>query len=74
MSKLVKLDTILQWVGVFSLLGGVIGFCIGFFGPMIFSDSPQGPLVGIFYTGPYGAFFGALLGLIVGMLKSRRAK
>jgi hypothetical protein len=40
------------------LLGG-IGFAAGFFGPMIFSPGAnQGPLLGIFITGPLGFLAG----------------
>ena len=48
------------------LLGG-IGFAIGFVGPMIFAPGAnQGPLLGIFITGP-GGF---VLGLIVGVFRA----
>lgn len=40
------------------LLGG-IGFAAGFFGPMIFAPGAnQGPLLGIFITGPLGFLAG----------------
>lgn len=48
------------------LLGG-IGFALGFFGPMIFAPGAnQGPMLGIFITGP-GGF---VLGLIVGAFRA----
>ena len=41
---------------------GVIGFAIGFFGPLIWTpDSNQGPLLGIFVTGPAGWILGVAL-------------
>jgi len=41
---------------------GAIGFAIGFFGPLIWApDSNQGPLLGIFVTGPAGFILGAAL-------------
>ncbi len=44
------------------MLGG-LGFIIGFLGPMILAkDTSQGPLVGIFITGPLGVFLGAIGG------------
>jgi hypothetical protein len=50
------------------LIVGGIGFCAGFFGPMVFApDANQGPLLGIFITGPLGALLGAIGGLIHGM-------
>lgn len=39
-------------------LGG-LGFVLGFFGPIIFApEANQGPLLGIFITGPLGFFAG----------------
>ena len=39
-----------------ALVTGGIGFAVGFFGPMIFiPGANQGPLLGIFITGPLGA-------------------
>ena len=44
---------------------GIIGFILGFFGPMLLTTgSNQGPLLGIFFTGPGGL----LPGLVVGGL------
>jgi hypothetical protein len=39
-----------------------IGFIVGFVGPALLSESPQGPLLGIFVTGPAGAVLGCFLG------------
>ena len=48
---------------------GSIGFALGFFGPMILDPSSgNGPMLGIFITGPLGF----VLGLIVGYLRRRR--
>jgi hypothetical protein len=62
-----------------SLLGGLIlggiSFSAGFFGPMILTPSSnQGPLVGIFITGPIGFVSGVLFGSIAGFLRIRRGK
>jgi hypothetical protein len=47
-----------------AIILGSIGFAAGFFGPMIFApDANQGPLLGIFYTGPIGFILGAICGL-----------
>jgi hypothetical protein len=44
---------------------GALGFCGGFFGPMIFApEANQGPLLGIFITGPLGFIVGGMGGLI----------
>ena len=53
------------------ILGG-IGFVLGFFGPIIFApEANQGPLLGIFITGPGGAVVGFLLGIVYGLLQRR---
>jgi hypothetical protein len=59
---------------VFTLAGafivGGIGFVTGFFLPMIFSpQSNQGPLLGIFFTGPLGFAVGAWLGAAVSVVR-----
>jgi hypothetical protein len=44
---------------------GGIAFAAGFFGPMILSpESNQGPLLGIFITGPLGLVAGFLVGVV----------
>lgn len=49
-----------------AFLVGAIGFAAGFFGPMIVApDANQGPLVGIFITGPLSF----VLGLVVGVVR-----
>jgi hypothetical protein len=48
-----------------ALIVGAIGFCGGFFGPIVFApDANQGPLLGIFITGPLGALLGAIGGFV----------
>ncbi|HET6465726.1 MAG TPA: hypothetical protein VFH55_08980 [Nitrospiria bacterium] len=50
------------------VLGG-IGFSAGFFGPIIFTpEANQGPLLGIFITGPLGFLLGGLGGLVYGLM------
>ena len=57
---------IVKW----AVICGAVGFSIGFFGPMIFApDANQGPLLGIFITGPLGTVIGAIAGLIAGLRK-----
>ena len=51
-------------VGAASL--GFIGFVAGFIGPIIFTpEANQGPLLGIFITGPLGFVVGGLVGALV---------
>lgn len=45
-------------------LVGSLAFAAGFFGPIFFSPSNLGPLLGIFVTGPVGALAGALWGIV----------
>jgi hypothetical protein len=53
-------------MGVGALLVGGAGFVAGFFGPMILAPGAnQGPLLGIFITGPLGAVAGAIGGAIL---------
>jgi len=48
-----------------ALIVGGIGFAAGFFGPMIFTpQANQGPLLGIFITGPIGFVIGLIYGVI----------
>jgi hypothetical protein len=53
-----------------AILLGAIGFAAGFFGPIILTPhSNQGPLLGIFFTGPAGVVVGAIAGAIYGRFK-----
>jgi hypothetical protein len=59
-------------IGYGALLGGGIGFAAGFIGPMVFApEANQGPLLGIFTTGPAGVLVGAVAGLVYGLLRLR---
>jgi hypothetical protein len=47
-----------------AILGG-LGFVAGFFGPMIFApEANQGPMLGLFITGPAGVVIGAIAGAV----------
>jgi hypothetical protein len=55
-----------------ALTVGAIGFVGGFFGPMILApDANQGPLLGLFITGPLGFVLGGLAGLVYGLARKR---
>jgi hypothetical protein len=44
---------------------GAVGFAAGFFGPMLLEpDANQGPLLGIFITGPAGFLLGLVYGIV----------
>lgn len=53
-----------------AIIGGV-AFACGFVGPIILTpEANQGPLLGIFITGPIGF----LVGIVVGFVLSRRPR
>ena len=57
-------------LGFAALIGGA-AFAIGFFGPLVFAaEANQGPLLGIFITGPAGL----LVGVAWGVLRAARRK
>ena len=52
---------------------GAIGFCAGFFGPIILaSGGNQAPLLGIFITGPLGFILGAIGGFVYWLAKGSK--
>lgn len=55
---------------VWALVLGGVGFACGFFGPIALNpEANQGPLLGIFITGPKGVLLGLVLGAVVAVLK-----
>lgn len=51
---------------------GIVGFLGGFVGPVIFTpEANQGPLLGIFITGPLGFVLGLVVGFILRFLPDR---
>ena len=68
-----------QEIALCTLMGGIIlggiGFVGGFFGPIIFTpQANQGPLLGIFITGPLGFILGAMIGFTVGVIRGAAKK
>ena len=56
-----------------ALMVGSIAFFLGFVGPVIFlKEANQGPLLGIFVTGPLGLLVGALAGIIISARQNSR--
>ncbi len=56
----------------YSLIIGGISFIIGFVGPIIFApEANQGPLLGLFITGPVGILIGAAIGSYLGFEKNK---
>ena len=76
MGQLKRLAIILGYVlGTALLLGGT-GFILGFFGPILIGElagfqANLGPLWGIFVLGPVGVLLGAVIGLFLGLKKTR---
>jgi len=51
--------------GFWALTLGAVGGVAGFYGPIALNpDANQGPLLGLFITGPGGALAGAVLGYV----------
>jgi len=46
----------------YAIVMGAVGFCLGFFGPILFGGVAQGPLLGIIFTGPLGFVLGGIIG------------
>lgn len=64
----------LGFAGIGAATLGFIGFAAGFFGPMILApEANQGPMLGIFITGPLGALLGAVGGFLYGLRTRREA-
>lgn len=60
---------IVRSMRIWALTLGLVGGLAGFLGPIALNpDANQGPLLGIFITGPGGFLGGALLGLLFGVL------
>jgi hypothetical protein len=53
---------------------GAVGFVGGFFGPLVFAPGAnQGPLLGLFITGPLGFVAGGIGGFLYSLLSRVRA-
>lgn len=63
----------MKFVLIYGISVGAVCFLIGFIGPIIITPkSNQGPLLGIFITGPLGFILGIIIGIIFrNVLKNR---
>jgi len=60
---------VLLWTAVI----GFVSFLAGFYAPLFFGpESPQGPLFGIFISGPAGAIIGSVVGVLLSIRHARR--
>lgn len=51
---------------------GAVGFAGGFFGPIVLRpEANQGPLLGIFFTGPLGFALGVLIGWLYSLFRRK---
>jgi hypothetical protein len=67
-------DGLRPMMSKWALIIGGIGFAGGFFGPMIFAPGAnQGPMLGIFITGPLGFLAGAIVGAVLWLKQQRQA-
>jgi hypothetical protein len=58
-----------------ALVTGGIAFSVGFFGPIIFMPGAnQGPLLGLFITGPLGLVAGAVGGAVWWLTRQRKLR
>lgn len=63
----------LKRIFLYGFIIGGICFLAGFIGPIILDpDANQGPLLGIFITGPLGFVLGIVIGFVVSAIKARR--
>jgi len=70
---LVGRPVVARWCFGTAFAVGGVSFLAGFVGPIVLTpDSPQGPLLGIFFTGPIGFVAGAVIGMGIGLTKERR--
>jgi hypothetical protein len=58
-------NSVAVMAGLGAVILGGLGFVAGFFGPMIFApEANQGPMLGLFITGPAGVVIGAIAGAL----------
>jgi hypothetical protein len=61
--------TVAWWCATMAVSLGGVAFLMGFAGLILLHpELPQGPLLGIFCTGPLGALAGAIGGTVIGLL------
>lgn len=69
----ITMHSLASYIIMGGIIVGSIAFLIGFLGPIIFTpESNQGPLLGIFITGPLGFIVGLISGAIYWKIKQRK--
>ena len=72
MKIVMRLSTALPCGILTALMGGALYFSAGFFGPLWLRPSAnQGPLFGIFFSGPVGVVGGGAVGITFSLLRVR---
>jgi hypothetical protein len=63
----------MSFVFKYGIIVGAVCFAVGFIGPIIFMpDSNQGPLFGIFVSGPIGFVLGIILGIVFKIVQKNK--
>jgi hypothetical protein len=66
---------LLTAMGMGAVVTGAIGFIVGFFGPLHFTpEANQGPLLGLFITGPLAFVLGGIGGAAYWLVRGRRVR
>jgi len=64
----------MRFAAICGFITGAVGFVLGFFGPILLApEANQGPLLGIFVTGPLGYLVGLPAGWLVARFRKRQA-
>lgn len=68
-------DGLFRFVVLGAVLVGTAGFLAGFIGPLLFAPhANQGPLLGLFVTGPLGFVLGGMGGGVYWLMRRNRAE
>ncbi|HKQ18121.1 MAG TPA: hypothetical protein VJW75_00110 [Candidatus Eisenbacteria bacterium] len=64
----------MRFAAICGFITGAVGFILGFLGPIVLApQANQGPLLGIFVTGPLGFFVGLAAGWLIARFRRRQA-
>lgn len=70
-----KIGRVLRYALTWGCIAGSICFILGYVGPIILKpEANQGPLLGLFVTGPAGFLVGFMSALAIAIVRERRRK